>query len=58
VNSLELHFGHEVLHSDLQILHYDLVDMHMLSPQIDEVIEFPGRLNVKQNWRNFSKSGN
>jgi hypothetical protein len=37
-----------VLHGDLQYLHYDLVDMNKLSPQIDEVMEFPRRLNVKQ----------
>jgi hypothetical protein len=39
-NPPELHFGQEVLHGYLQCLHYDLVNMHKLSPQIDEVMEF------------------
>jgi hypothetical protein len=46
-NPAELHFGQEVLHGDLKCLHYYLVDMHKLSPKIDEVMEFPRRLNVK-----------
>jgi uncharacterized protein Usg len=37
-----------VLHDDLQYLYYDLVDMHKLSPQINEVMEFRRRVNVKQ----------
>jgi hypothetical protein len=39
-NPLELHFGQEVLHGDLKCLHYDLVDMHKLTPKIQEVMEF------------------
>jgi hypothetical protein len=31
-NPPKLHFGQKVLHGDLQCLHYDLVDMHKLSP--------------------------
>jgi hypothetical protein len=57
-NPPELHFGQEVLYSDPQTLHYDLVDMHNLSPQIDDVMEFPKRLNVNQNWRNLLKIDN
>jgi hypothetical protein len=37
-----------MLHGDLQYLHYDLVDMHKLSPKIQEIMEFQRRLNVKQ----------
>jgi hypothetical protein len=48
VNPPELNFGLEVLHGDLQCLHYYLVDMHKLSAQINEVMEFLRRLNVKQ----------
>jgi hypothetical protein len=48
VNPPELHFGQEMLHGDLQYLHYDLVDMHKLSPKIQEIMEFQRRLNVKQ----------
>jgi hypothetical protein len=47
-NPPELHFGQEVLHGDLQYLHYDWFDMHNLSPQIGEVIEFQRTLSVKQ----------
>jgi hypothetical protein len=36
----ELKFGQEVLHGDLQTLHYDLVDMNKPSPKIKEVREF------------------
>jgi hypothetical protein len=41
VNPLELHFEQEVLHGDLKCLQYDFVDMYKLSPQINEVMEFP-----------------
>jgi hypothetical protein len=47
-NRPELHFGQGVLHGDLQCLHYDLVEVHKLSRQINEVMEFPKGLNVKQ----------
>jgi hypothetical protein len=36
----ELHFGQEVFDGDLQYLHYNLVDMHKLSPEIDKVMQF------------------
>jgi hypothetical protein len=54
-NRPELHFGQGVLHGDLQCLHYDLVEVHKLSRQINEVMEFPKGLNVKQI---LEKSGN
>jgi hypothetical protein len=46
-NRPELHFGQGVLHSDLQCFHYHLVDMHKLSPKIQEVMEFQKWLIVK-----------
>jgi hypothetical protein len=39
-NPSKLHFGQEVLCGDLQILYSDLGDMHTLTPQINEDIEF------------------
>jgi hypothetical protein len=39
-NPLEFHFGQKVIHGDLKCLNYDVVDMHKLSPQIDEVMNF------------------
>jgi hypothetical protein len=36
----KLHFGQGVLHYDLQGLYYDLGDMHILTPEIKEDIEF------------------
>jgi hypothetical protein len=36
-NPPELDFGQEVLHGDLQRLHYDLVDLHKLTPNLQEV---------------------
>jgi hypothetical protein len=39
-NPPELKFVQEVLHRDLQTLHYDLVDMHKITPKIEEVMEF------------------
>jgi hypothetical protein len=53
-NPSELYFGQEVVHGDPQCLHYYLVDVHRLSPQIDEVMEFPKRLNVKQILKKLS----
>jgi hypothetical protein len=47
-NPPELNFGQVVLHGALQILHYDLIDMHKLTPNIQEVIAFPNWLSVKQ----------
>jgi hypothetical protein len=47
-----LKLGQEVLHSGLQTLFSDLVDMHRLTLIIEEVMEFQKRLIVKLN-RNF-----
>jgi hypothetical protein len=47
-NPPELNFGRGVLHGALQTLHYDLIDMHMLTPNIQEVIAFPNWLIAKQ----------
>jgi hypothetical protein len=41
-----------VLHGDLQSFHYHMVDMHKLSPKIQEVMEFPIWLSVKQILQN------
>jgi hypothetical protein len=57
-NPPNLYFGHEVLHGDLQCLHYELVDICRLSPQTDEVMEFPRTLNVEQIVEKISRSGN
>jgi hypothetical protein len=51
-NQLELHFRQIVLHSDLQSFHYHLVDMHKLSPKIQDVMEFSRWLSVKQILQN------
>jgi hypothetical protein len=45
----KFHFGQEVLHCDLQRLDYDLGDMHTLTLQIKEDIEFQRGINVKLN---------
>jgi hypothetical protein len=37
-----------VLHGALQTLHYDLIDMHKLTPKIHEVIAFTMWLSDKQ----------
>jgi hypothetical protein len=37
-----------VFHCVLQSLHYNLVDMHKLTPNIPEVVAFPNWLSVKQ----------
>jgi hypothetical protein len=37
-----------VLHGALRILHYDLIDMHNLTPIIQEVIAFTNWLSDKQ----------
>jgi hypothetical protein len=44
-----LNFGRGVLHGALQTFHYDLIDMHKLTPNIQEVIAFTMWLSVKQN---------
>jgi hypothetical protein len=47
-NPPQLHFGQEVLHGDLQCLHYHLSDMQTQYPKIGEDVEFSKVLNVKQ----------
>jgi hypothetical protein len=39
-NPPEPHFGQNVFHGDLQYLHYDMIYMHKLCPQINEFMEF------------------
>jgi hypothetical protein len=56
-NPPELDCGQGVLHSALQTLHYDLIDMHKLTPKIQEVIAFTMWLIDKQIQRKRSKSG-
>jgi hypothetical protein len=46
-NLPELHFEQGVFHGYLQSLHYHMVDMHKLSPKIQEVMEFQIWLIVK-----------
>jgi hypothetical protein len=47
-----LKLGQGVLHNGLQILPFDVVDMHRLNPMIEEVMEFQRGLSVKQNLEN------
>jgi hypothetical protein len=47
-NSPELNCGQGVLHGALQTLNYDLIDMHKLTPKIQEVIAFTMWLTDKQ----------
>jgi hypothetical protein len=47
-NPPELNFGRGVLHGSLQTLHYDLIDMHKLTPNIQEVIAFTKWVSNKQ----------
>jgi hypothetical protein len=46
--SPELHCGQGVLHGALWTLQYDHVDMHKLTPKIEEVIAFTKWLSAKQ----------
>jgi hypothetical protein len=39
-NPLKLHFGQEVIHCDIQRFYYDLGDIHTLTLNIKEDIEF------------------
>jgi hypothetical protein len=39
-NTPELNCGQGVLHGALQTFHYDLIDIHKLTPKIQEVIAF------------------
>jgi hypothetical protein len=57
-NLSKLHIGQDVLHRDLQGLDYDLSDMHTLTPQIKEDIEFQRGINVKLNTGKFSSLKN
>jgi hypothetical protein len=47
-NSPELDCGQGVLHGAIQTFHYDLIDMHKLTPEIQEVIAFTMWLSDKQ----------
>jgi hypothetical protein len=47
-NPPELNFGRVVLHGALQTLNYDIIVIHKLTPNIQEVIAFPIWLSVKQ----------
>jgi hypothetical protein len=47
-NTPELNFGQGVLHGALQTFHYDLIDMHKLTPKIQEVIAFTKWLTDKE----------
>jgi hypothetical protein len=46
-----------VLHGALQTLHYELIDMHKLTPKIQEVIAFTMWLTDKQIQQKLAKSG-
>jgi hypothetical protein len=56
-NPGELHFPQGVFHCVLQSLCYNLVVMHKLTPNIQEVMAFPHWLSVKQNLQKLL-SGN
>jgi hypothetical protein len=47
-NSPGLNCGQGVLYDALQTLHYDHIDMHKLTPKIQEVIAFTKWLTDKQ----------
>jgi hypothetical protein len=46
-NPSKLHFGQEVIHCGLQGLYYDMGDMHTLTRQVKEGLEFQGGIIVK-----------
>jgi hypothetical protein len=46
-----------VLHGALQTLHYDLIDMHKLTPKIKEVIACTKWLTDKQIQQKRAESG-
>jgi hypothetical protein len=56
-NPPKLNFGRGVLHGALQTLHYDIIDIPKLTPNIQEVIAFPIWLSVKQKSAETVKSG-
>jgi hypothetical protein len=49
--------GQGVLHGALQTLKYDLIDMHKLTPKIQEVMAFTKWLTDKQIQQKRAKSG-
>jgi hypothetical protein len=49
----ELKPGQEVLYGDLRAFYYDLVDMHELTPKIQEVMEFQ---RTSKFWKNLSQN--
>jgi hypothetical protein len=49
--SSALKLGQVVFHCVLRSLYYNFVDMHKLTPNIQEVMAFPKWLSVKQNLR-------
>jgi hypothetical protein len=53
-NRPELLFGKGVLHGNLKSLNCHLYNMHNLSPNIQEVMQFPIWLSVKQILHNSS----
>jgi hypothetical protein len=46
-----LELGQGVFHYVLQSVYYNLLDMHKLTPNIQEVMAFPIWLSVQQNLR-------
>jgi hypothetical protein len=56
-NSPELNCGQGVLHGALQTLNYDHIDMHKLTPKIEEVIAFTKWLTDKQILAKRAKFG-
>jgi hypothetical protein len=52
-NPSKLNFLQEVLHGDIQRLKYDLGDMHILTLNIKEDIDFQIGINVKVNPGKF-----
>jgi hypothetical protein len=52
-NPSMLNFLQEVLHGDIQRLKYDLSDMHILTLNIKEDIDFQIGINVKVNPGKF-----
>jgi hypothetical protein len=53
----ELNFGQGVFHCALQTLHCYIIDMHKLTPKIQEVIAFTKWLTDKQIQQKRAKSG-
>jgi hypothetical protein len=56
-NAPELQFGQEVIHGDLKCLHYDMGDMHIPYPNIEENMKLPKMVNVKQILENCLEIG-